>query len=182
MNALTIIILIFSVLGALDLLIGNKFGLGKEFERGFKLFCPMVLSMAGMIVLAPAIGVWISPLLDGFYNLFKIDPSIIPSAILANDMGGMQLAQSVAKNTEIGNYNAFIVSSMMGCVISFTNPFSLGIVKKNQRNELFYGILCGIATIPIGCLIGGLILGISFYAVLLNLLPLIMLDSPTGEV
>ena len=177
MNALTIIILIFSVLGAIDLLIGNKFGLGKEFERGFKLFCPMVLSMAGMIVLAPAIGVWISPLLDGFYNLFKIDPSIIPSAILANDMGGMQLAQSVAKNTEIGNYNAFIVSSMMGCVISFTIPFSLGIVKKNQRNELFYGILCGIATIPIGCLIGGLILGISFFAVLLNLLPLIIIGA-----
>ena len=34
MNILTIIILIFSVLGILDKLLGNKYGLGKELEKG----------------------------------------------------------------------------------------------------------------------------------------------------
>ena len=34
MSVLTIIILIFSVLGAVDKLLGNKFGIGEEFEKG----------------------------------------------------------------------------------------------------------------------------------------------------
>ena len=72
MNALTIIILIFAFLGAIDKLIGNKFGLGAEFEKGFALFVPMVFSMLGMLVLAPALGAWLTPFFDWFYNTFKI--------------------------------------------------------------------------------------------------------------
>ena len=73
MNVITIVILTFSLLGAIDYLIGNKFGIGKEFVKAFSLFAPMVLSMLGMLVIAPAIGVWLTPLFDGFYNLFNID-------------------------------------------------------------------------------------------------------------
>ena len=65
MNAIAIIVLIFFLLGALDHLIGNRFGIGKEFERGFLLFAPMSLSMLGMIVLAPMIGKLLTPLFDG---------------------------------------------------------------------------------------------------------------------
>lgn len=175
MNVLTTVILIFSVFGAIDWLIGNKIGVGKEFERAFSLFAPMALSMLGMIVLAPAIGVWLTPIFEGFYNVFKIDPSIIPASLLANDMGGMTLAQSVCKSEQVGNYNAFVVSSMMGCLISFTLPFSLGLVKKEQHNELFVGILCGIATIPVGGFVGGVLCGISPISLLVTLLPLILL-------
>ncbi len=180
MNALTIIILAFSVLGAIDWLIGNKIGVGREFERAFSLFAPMALSMLGMLVIAPAIGTWLAPVFDGFYSVFKIDPSIIPSALLANDMGGMSLSQSVCKNELIGSYNAFVTSSMMGCLISFTLPFSLGLVKKGQYNELFFGILCGVATVPIGCFVGGLVSGISVLPLLLNLLPLIIIGLVIG--
>ena len=175
MSVLTIVILIFSVLGAVDWLIGNKIGVGKEFERAFSLFAPMALSMLGMLVIAPAIGVWLTPVFNGFYNIFRIDPSIIPASLLANDMGGMTVAQGICKNEQIGNYNAFVVSSMMGCLISFTLPFSLGLVKKEQHNELFTGLLCGIATIPMGCFVGGLICGISPISLLIDLLPLIIL-------
>lgn len=180
MSILTIIILIFSLLGAIDWLIGNKIGIGREFERAFALFAPMALSMLGMIIISPALGVWLTPVFEGFYNVFKIDPSIIPASLLANDMGGMTVAQSICKSTEIGNYNAFVVSSMMGCLISFTLPFSLGMVKKDQHNELFVGILCGIATIPVGGLIAGLICGLPIVALLVNLLPLIILGIVIG--
>ena len=91
MKFLTIVILCFSILGAFDWLIGNKIGVGKEFERAFSLFAPMALSILGMIVIAPALGVWLNPLFKGFYKVFKIDPSIIPASLLANDMGGMAL-------------------------------------------------------------------------------------------
>ncbi len=180
MNVLTIIILIFAMLGLVDKLLGNKFALGKEFEKGFALFAPMVFSMLGMLVIAPAIGVWLTPFFDWFYSVFKIDPSVIPASLFANDMGGMTLAQSICKSETIGNFNAFVVSSMLGCVVSFTIPFAIGIVKKEQHKELFFGLLCGITTVPIGCLVGGLLCGIGIVDLVISLLPLIVFAVVLG--
>jgi len=180
MSVLTIIILIFSVLGAVDKLLGNKFGIGEEFEKGFKLFVPMAFSMLGILVVAPAIGVWLSPFFDWFYSVFKIDPSIIPASLFANDMGGMTLAESICKDENIGNFNAFVVSSMMGCVVSFTIPFSISVVKKEQHKDMFFGILCGIITIPIGCFIAGLVCKIKVLDLIISLLPLIIFSIILG--
>lgn len=180
MSPITIVILIFSVFGALDYLLGNKIGIGDEFKRAFSLFCPMVLSMLGMIVIAPAIGVWLTPFFSRFYDLCGVDPSIIPASLFANDMGGMQLAQSVCVSKEIGDFNAFVVSSMMGCVISFTIPFSLGMVKQTRRKDLFFGFLCGIATVPIGCFVAGLVCKLPPLALLIDLLPLLILSVIVG--
>jgi ethanolamine transporter len=177
MEAIKIVMFVFAVLGAIDWLIGNRLGIGKEFERAFSLFCPMALSMLGMIVIAPAIGVWLMPLFDGFYALCGIDPSIIPASLFANDMGGMPLAQSIAKSPTVGGFNAFVVSSMMGCVISFTIPFSLGLVKKEQHKELFFGLLCGIVTIPLGCFAAGLLCSLSPLEILVDLLPLLIISA-----
>ena len=177
MSPITIVILAFSLFGALDYLFGNRLGVGREFEKAFSIFCPMALSMLGMIVIAPAIGVLLTPLFNGFYDAFGLDPSIIPASLFANDMGGMPLAESVMRAEDIGGYNAFIISSMMGCVISFTIPFSLGVVKKSQHKELFFGLLCGIVTIPVGSFVAGLMCGLSPLAVFLNLLPLLLLSA-----
>ena len=175
MSVITVLILIFSALGALDWLIGDKFGLGREFERAFLLFMPMAFSMLGVLVVAPALGVWMMPMFEWFYAVFHIDPSIIPASLFANDMGGMTLAQTVCQNKQIGDFNAFVVSSMMGCMISFTLPFSLGMVKKEQHKDMFFGMLCGIVTVPVGCFVAGLICGIGVFDLLLTLLPLIIL-------
>ena len=180
MTPITIVVLIFSIMGAADYLMGNRFGVGREFEKAFSLFGSMALSMLGTLVLAPAIGVWLSPVFEGFYRLFGIDPSIIPASFLANEMGGAPLAQSVCKSEAIGNYNAFVVSSMMGTVISFTIPFSLGVVQQEQRKELFFGLLCGIATIPTGCFAAGLVCGLNPLTLVINLMPLMILAAIVG--
>jgi ethanolamine transporter len=176
MTGIKIVILLFSCIGAADYLLGNKLGAGKEFEKAFSLFAPMSLSMLGMIVIAPAIGVWLTPVFEGVYRVLGIDPSIIPASLFANDMGGMQLAQTVCITREIGDFNAFVISSMMGCVISFTIPFSLGLVPKQQQGDLFFGFLCGIVTVPLGSLVAGLMCGIAFGPLVLNLIPLIVLS------
>ena len=180
MNLLTVIILVFAILGAADKLLGNKLGLGAEFEKGFSLFVPMAFSMLGILIVAPAIGVWLTPFFDWFYSVFKIDPSIIPASLFANDMGGMTLSQALCKSESIGNFNAFVVSSMMGCVVSFTIPFSLSVVKKENHRELLFGILCGIITVPIGCFVGGLVCKIGILELLLSLLPLIIFSAILG--
>jgi len=174
MTALYTVILIFSILGAADYLLGNKFGIGEEFEKGFRLLGSMALSMIGMIVLAPYLAELLRPIFDFTANVLGLDPSIIPASLLANDMGGAPLSKEIAKDPAIGMFNALVVSSMMGCTISFTIPFALGMVKKEHHRELILGLLCGVVTIPVGCFLGGLTAGLPIPASLLNLLPLVI--------
>ena len=180
MDAVRMIIVLFSLAGAADWLFGSRLGIGREFERAFSLFAPMALSMLGMLVLAPAIGAWLSPAFEGFYRVFRLDPSIIPASLLANDMGGMLLSQSVCRSAAVGDFNAFVVSSMMGCTVSFTVPLSLGLVPREKHRELFLGLLCGIVTIPAGSFVAGLLCGLTPGAVLLDLLPLLLLSAVIG--
>ena len=180
MNFISIFAMAFSFLGAIDYIIGNKIGIGREFKKAFELFCPMALSMIGMLVIAPAVGVWLAPVFDGFYSTFGIDPSIIPASLLANDMGGTSLALTVAKSETVGKFNALVVSSMMGCIISYTIPFTMSMVKQERHKELFLGLICGIITVPIGCFAAGLVSGLSFSETLLDLSPIIILSVIIG--
>lgn len=177
MEVIKIIIAIFAVAGAIDYVIGNRLGLGKEFENAFMLMGTMMLSMVGMIVVSPGIATLLAPVFDFLYDTLHMDPSIIPASLFANDMGGASLSEAVMRDEAVGMFNALIVSSMMGCTVSYTIPFSLGIVEKRQHELLLLGLLCGIMTIPVGCFVGGLVCGVSLAVLLYDLLPLILLSA-----
>ena len=174
MEIFKIVIAAFAVIGALDYAFGSRLGIGKEFVSGIMLLGTMVLTMVGMIVLAPGLATLLSPLFDFTADVLHLDPSIIPAIFFANDMGGAPLAAEIMRDGKIGLFNALVTSSMMGATVSFTIPFALGVVPKEKHRPLLLGLLCGIVTIPIGCFVGGLVAGISVLPLLYNLLPLIL--------
>ncbi len=182
MDAIKIVILIFAVIGAIDYIFGGRIGVGKEFVNGLMLMGTMLLSVQGMIVIAPSIALLLNPVCVFLKTYLHMDPSILPALILANDMGGASLATELSP-TDMGLFNGLIVASMMGATVSFTIPFSLGLVPKEQHKNLLLGLLCGIVTIPIGCLVGGLvcmasgICSFNILALLWDLLPLILLSG-----
>lgn len=180
MNIITIVVIVFSILGAFDRIIGGRFGLGKEFEKGFGLLGAMALSMIGMIVITPWLASVLEPVFTFVWKYLHIDPSVVPAMLFANDMGGAPLATQIAVNEQVGGFNALIVSSMMGVTISFTIPFALGVVKMEQHKELFLGVLCGIVAIPLGCLASGLMLRLPLGALLIDLLPLLIFAGILG--
>ena len=177
MSVISSVMLVFSVLGAIDYVIGNRFGLGKEFERGVMLMGNMVLSMVGMIVLAPLIAVLLEPLLKVISEGTPFEPSVIAGSLLANDMGGAPLAMQIAKSKASGYFNGLVIGSMTGATISFSLPFALGVVKKEQRSGVMLGLMCGIAAVPLGCLISGVMLGLSFSELAINILPLVVFSA-----
>ena len=136
MNVISIVMLVFSVLGALDYITGNHFGIGKEFERGVTLMGTMILSMVGMIVLAPLIAVVLEPVLKLIADNTPFDPSVIAGSLLANDMGGAPLSMEIAKTEISGYFNGLVVGSMMGATISFSLPLALGVTKPEQKNSI----------------------------------------------
>ena len=168
---------IFAVIGALDKIFGNRFKLGDEFEKGIHTLGPLSLSMLGMMTVAPVLADLLVPVITPVANAIGFDPSAIAGIIVANDMGGAALADSIANDSLLGAFHGMCVASMLGGTVSFTIPVALRSSKAEFHDDVLLGLLCGISTIPIGCFISGLVMGISPLSVLINLLPAIVIST-----
>lgn len=166
----------FMILGAIDRIIGNKFGLGEKFEEGILAMGALAVAMIGVISLAPVLAKWLSPIVVPIYTALGADPAMFATTLLANDMGGYPLAMNLALTPEAGQFAGIILGAMMGPTIVFTIPVALGIIKKEDHKALAKGILAGLITIPIGCLAGGIAAGFDLGMVLSNLVPIIIVS------
>lgn len=164
-----------AVLGGIDLIFGNRFGLGERFEEGFKLLGPTALSMAGILCLAPLISLGLEHTVASLYRAVGLDPAML-GGILAIDMGGYQMAKSLAENPDIGKYAGILVSATLGCTVSFTIPLSVGVVEEKDSRDFFRGILIGLAVMPLALILGGLLSGISLPLLIVQSLPVIVLS------
>ncbi len=168
------IMTIFMALGALDRIIGNKFGLGEKFEEGIMAMGSLALAMVGVISLAPVLAIILKPVILPLFNLLGADPAMFAGSILANDMGGAPLAAELALTEEAGMFGGLIVGSMLGPTIVFTIPVALGIINREDQKYLATGILAGVITVPIGSFVGGVVAGFDIMMVLINLIPIII--------
>lgn len=165
---------VFALLGAADRILGNKLGLGQEFENGIMTFGSLAVSMLGIISLAPVLSTMLRPVVVPFFRLFGADPGMFPGSILACDMGGASLALEMAENRDAGLFGGMIIGSMLGATIVFTIPVALGILSEADHKYLAKGVLAGIVTIPIGALAAGLIAGFSIGMIIRNLVPIML--------
>lgn len=182
-SVIMLIMMIFMLVGAIDKIMGNKFGYGEEFENGFNAIGPLALSMAGVVAAAPVLAKILGPIITPVYTIFGADPAMFATTLLACDMGGYPLAMELAANETMGNFAGLILGTMMGPTIVFTIPVALGIISKEDRSYLGAGVLAGMITIPIGCIVGGLAMSamteykLSFLVILQNLIPVIIIAA-----
>ena len=165
---------IFMALGAVDRIIGNRFGLGEKFEEGITAMGSLALAMIGIICLAPVLANLLRPVVVPVYQFLGADPAMFAGTILANDMGGAPLAKELALSPEAGQFGGLIVGAMLGPTIVFTIPVGLGIIKAEDRRYLATGVLAGVITIPVGAFVGGLVAGFNVVMVLRNLIPIVL--------
>lgn len=170
------IMVIFMVVGAIDRIIGNKYGFGEQFEEGIMAMGSLALAMVGVVSLAPVLATILKPVVVPIYTALGADPAMFATTILANDMGGYPLAMELAQTQEAGLFAGLILGSMMGPTIVFTIPVALGIIQKEDHKFLATGILAGLITIPIGTFIGGLVAGFEMSMILRNLVPIIIVS------
>lgn len=166
---------VFAVLGALDRIFGNRFGLGQEFENGILAMGSMGLAMIGIIALSPVLASLLRPVVVPVYEFLGADPGMFAGTLLACDMGGGPLAKELSNDSQAAMLGGVITGSMMGATLVFTIPVAMGIVAAEDRPALAKGILAGIVTIPVGILAGGIVAGFSVGMVLRNLIPIVIL-------
>ena len=179
-SVIMFIMMIFMIVGAIDKIRGNKHGYGEKFEEGFNAMGPLALAMAGVVAAAPVLAIILEPIIVPIYELLGADPSMFATTLLACDMGGYPLAMELSSNQAVGNYAGLILGTMMGPTLVFTIPVALSIIKKKDRPYLGAGVLAGMITIPIGCIVGGLVMNMTQYkigigTILVNLIPVIII-------
>lgn len=175
-RVLNIIFFIFAIVGGIDYFLDNKFGIGKEFERGIECSGKLVLCMVGFMTLAPVIGDLMNRLCGPALIKMGSDPSLMAGILMSVDCGAVPAAESMALSKEALILNGYFVSAMFGCGIGGNTVLSLVSIDKPRRKHVLIGLALGFASVPFGCAIGAAILGISMKTVFSDLLPLIILS------
>ena len=165
----------FAVLGAIDRIFGNRWGLGKEFEEGILAMGSLALAMVGIVSLAPVLAAVLKPVVVPIYGFLGADPALFAGTILACDMGGGALALQMTDDYQAAMLGGVLNGSMLGATIVFTIPVAMGILKESDRPAMAKGILCGIVTIPVGVFVGGLVAGFSMAMVAKNCIPIVLI-------
>ena len=167
----------FAVAGAIDRIFGNRWGLGKEFEEGILAMGSLALAMVGIVCLAPVLASLLKPVIVPVFAFLGADPAMFAGTILACDMGGGALAVELAASSQAAMLGGVLTGSMLGATVVFTIPVAMGILEEKDRPVMAQGILCGIVTIPLGVLAGGLTAGFPIGMVLRNLIPIVIIAA-----
>ena len=165
-----------ALLGGLDRIIGNRFGLGRKFEDGFQLLGPTALSMAGILCLVPLIASLLSGPATAVCKPLGIDPAML-GGLLAVDMGGYQLAQELAVDPLVADFAGIAVAAILGCTITFTIPIGMGMLEGDARPDFARGILFGLIAIPAALIVGGLCCGMGLMYTLRQSIPVFVLSA-----
>ena len=100
---------------------------------------------------------------------------MLAGSLLACDMGGASLAGELTEDSQAALLGGMITSSMLGVTVTFTVPVAMGMLSREDRSFAAKGILCGIVTVPLGVLVGGLVIGCPIGMLLRNLLSILWL-------
>jgi len=174
------IMIVFSIIGGIDKLLDNKFGLGVKFDEGFKAMGGLALTIIGVYSLSPVIAKAVVPILNPLAKLLHTDPSVFISSILATDLGSYTTSIEIAKDSIVGNFNGLILGSMLGATISFTIPIAINLISIKDYPYFVKGILAGIVTVPVGMIVSGLLMKVPVNDIIFNVIPVIIFALPIG--
>ena len=191
------VIMACAAAGAVAALFNDESGLGKEFVEGIRAIGYIFLPVAGIMAAVPYLSQLIRIAFGPLFGAIGADPAIAATTFIAVDMGGYRLAGSLAETKESW-IMAMMAGYMAGATIVFSIPVGLSLLEKRDHKYMALGVLSGVLSIPVGILIGSLLLivlgpsvrpaaateGASSHAlaldvqtVLLNLTPLVVFVS-----
>ena len=158
MNGLIACLLILAAVGLLDQLLGGRLGLAESFDRGVASMGGVCISLVGLYCLGITAVQANAAAVERLAELLPFDPSVLVGCILAPDLGGWSIAREMAGSAALGRFSGVIVSSTLGCALSFVLPLSLAGIRRENVPAMMRGLVLGIVTLPATLVSGGLLL------------------------
>lgn len=151
-NYVIYLIMLCAVIGAFASIRNDEQGLGAEFMTGIYSIGPIFIPVAGIMASIPYLSQFITAVFGPLFETIGADPAIAATTFIAVDMGGYQLADSLAQTRE-GWITAMVVGYMAGATIVFSIPVGLAILKEADHKYMALGIMAGILSVPVGVFI-----------------------------
>lgn len=146
------IMMAFVVIGALAAVRDDEAGMGKEFKEGIYSIGPIFLPVAGIMASVPYLSRFVELITGRIFEFLGADPAMAAGALIAGDMGGYNLAETIADS-----HGAWVMAAatafMAGSTIVFSIPVGLAMLEKKHHEYLALGVMSGVLTIPVGVLI-----------------------------
>ncbi len=180
-----LLLMVFSLLGALDRILENRFGYGDAYSEGFRAMGTIALSIAGVYASAPLLSRFFTPIALRLLAPFGLDISLLPGLLLSSDMGAYEIALSMTENESIAAFSGLILGGTIGSVWLFSIPVAFSIVKSDDVKYVASGLLCGLVTMPLSSITGGIMMAFTSYklalsSILINTLPVLLISLVTA--
>lgn len=154
------IIMICAALGCIASIVRPESELAQEFTSGIDSIGPIFLPVAGIMASAPYLSAAISYAVGPLFAALGADKAMAATSLIAIDMGGYQLANTLAATPESW-IMAAIAGYMSGATIVFTIPVALKMLQVKDRKFLAIGAMCGLAAVPFGVLFASIIIALT---------------------
>jgi len=176
-TVIMILMMVFTVVGGVDKIRGNKHGYGAKFDEAFATLQPLALAMIGCICLVPILKLLLEPIITPVYEIFGASPSMFAGTLLPIDSGAYPLAMELAgEDVHLGCFSGAVLGGTFGCLIVGFIPISLSMMDKKHYDCLSMAVLIAVITIPLGCIAGGFAMNLTPYKmtvheIIVNLIP-----------
>ena len=170
MNPVTALLLFFCLLGLLDKIRNNRWGLAGFIDQGLSAAGSFVVPYIGICCFGPLL---LNRLLEAAPAKSPFDPAILLGSLLAPDLGGFKLSLGFASDPLIGAFSAVVIAGCFGQFISFQLPMLSASIRESPH-LLTEGFIIGLIAAPVGMLLGGLYLGLSAMAFVRCALPFLI--------
>lgn len=154
------IMMAFLLIGAVSSLFDSEQGFGREFKEGIYAIGPIFLPVAGIMTLVPILSDLIVKYIAPIYAWVHADASLAATTVIAGDMGGYQLAHSIA-GSHSAWMMAFATSFTAGSTIIFSIPVGLAMLDRRDHKYMALGVMAGLLAIPVAVFIITLLLQMS---------------------
>lgn len=156
-NIVIWIVMACALLGAFASLRDDQKGLGKKFLEGLHAIGFIFVPVAGIMASIPVLSKIVLWAFGPVFSSIGADPSIAATSFIAVDMGGYQLASTMAQTKESW-IMAMLVGYLSGATIVFSIPVGLSMIEKKDHNYMALGFMSGVLAIPFGVLVSSLII------------------------
>ena len=175
MNIFIAIMLVFAAAGLLDEILGGKLGLMPNFEKGLATMGGLAMSTVGFYAIGVTYVQTHAEAIEEAAKHMPFDPALIPSCLLAPDMGALGMAQKLAATPALAAFTGAMVAGSLGMTVGYQLPVFLAAVRKDEIGELMRGFIFGLIAIPSGLAVGGLMLGLPVRQLFFNMIPVLVL-------
>lgn len=176
MNPVTALLLLFCLLGFMDKIRNNKWGLAGFIDQGLSAASSFVVPYIGICCLGPLLVDRVITIVPS-HAIF--DPAAVLGSLLAPDLGGFKLSLKIAHDPAIGAFAGVVIAGCFGQFISFQLPMLSAAITQSPQ-LLIEGFVIGLACAPVGMLLGGIFLGLSVMDLLSCLLPFVVCGLATA--